>query len=346
MFEFLDRLAGNKRDQRLTMDQLALQQAQMQGQQGPQQPAQGQPVQPVSLDTLAAPKRKGGLSLDSLSQGLNDVSGKVGDFLTGDNYRRNSLGIAENIGRLNRQGEMQKALTLQNAELGKENRGFNRDVALESFKASLRPAERERPGAFQTIQEGRSNVTYYIPPDAGGDRSKWQKVGGGPKDAPNTENGLADNKFSLELGGKWFNESKDYFGAKQAYNSVLAANDDPGPAGDIALIFAFMKTLDPGSTVREGEFATAESAGSVSDSIWNRYNRVLKGERLGETRSDFVNQARLAFERKRKQQEIVNGRWQRKATAYGVNPNLVVDLEEMAMPESGVFDKNAYLGSK
>ena len=37
----------------------------------------------------------------------------------------------------------------------------------------------------------------------------------------------------------------------------------PDAAGDMALIFSYMKMLDPNSTVREGEYATAQDAGSI-----------------------------------------------------------------------------------
>ena len=42
----------------------------------------------------------------------------------------------------------------------------------------------------------------------------------------------------------------------------------------MALIFGFMKTQDPTSTVREGEFATAENArGMVGPHVRRMYNR-------------------------------------------------------------------------
>ena len=52
-----------------------------------------------------------------------------------------------------------------------------------------------------------------------------------------------------------------------------------GPAS-IAMVYKFMKSLDPASVVREGEFATAESAAGVPAQIANFYNKLVKGERL------------------------------------------------------------------
>ena len=54
-----------------------------------------------------------------------------------------------------------------------------------------------------------------------------------------------------------------------------------GPAS-IALVFKFMKALDPTSVVREGEFATAENSAGIPESISNTYNKLIRGERLGD----------------------------------------------------------------
>lgn len=65
----------------------------------------------------------------------------------------------------------------------------------------------------------------------------------------------------------------------------------------MALIFNYMKMLDPGSTVREGEFANAQNAASVPTRVRNMYNRAATGERLDEAqRADFFNQAQNIFE--------------------------------------------------
>ncbi len=54
-----------------------------------------------------------------------------------------------------------------------------------------------------------------------------------------------------------------------------------GPAS-ISIVYKFMKSLDPTSVVREGEFATAANAGGVPDNVLNVYNRLVEGERLPE----------------------------------------------------------------
>jgi hypothetical protein len=79
----------------------------------------------------------------------------------------------------------------------------------------------------------------------------------------------------------------------RAYGRVLTAVNDPSAVGDLSLIFGFMKMIDPGSVVREGERATAENVGNIPQNVWGFYNRILgTGERLtDEVKDDFRRQA-------------------------------------------------------
>lgn len=52
--------------------------------------------------------------------------------------------------------------------------------------------------------------------------------------------------------------------------------------GDLGLVFSFMKSLDPGSTVMAGEQATAQNAAGVPGQIRNAYNSIVSGERLND----------------------------------------------------------------
>ena len=66
--------------------------------------------------------------------------------------------------------------------------------------------------------------------------------------------------------------SKDYFTVRDSEAKINAVASDPSAASDLALIFSFMKVLDPGSVVREQEFANAQNAAGVPDQVRNLYN--------------------------------------------------------------------------
>jgi len=90
---------------------------------------------------------------------------------------------------------------------------------------------------------------------------------------------------------------KDFFQVSDANARIKAAGENPSAAGDLALIFNFMKMLDPGSTVREGEFATAEQSAGIPARIVGLYNKIVTGERLPpEQRKDFLNRADQLFD--------------------------------------------------
>jgi hypothetical protein len=86
--------------------------------------------------------------------------------------------------------------------------------------------------------------------------------------------------------------SKNFVEVRDAYGRIQASAKDPSAAGDLALIFNYMKMLDPGSTVREGEFATAQNAAGIPDQVRNMWNKAMSGERLGDPqRKDFTGRA-------------------------------------------------------
>ena len=114
-----------------------------------------------------------------------------------------------------------------------------------------------------------------------------------------------------------------------SYEKVQSAAKDPSAAGDLSLIFGYMKMLDPGSVVREGEFATAQNAAGVPDRVRNQWNRLQNGERLNPNqRTDFINQAANIYRSQMDQQNRFNSSFQNLANRTGVSPENVV-LKDM-----------------
>lgn len=99
-------------------------------------------------------------------------------------------------------------------------------------------------------------------------------------------------KDSSALRKEFLSQSKEYQKVRDSYTRVLGSTKDPSPAGDLSLIFNYMKMLDPGSVVRESEFATAAASGSYGQRIQAGVNRVLSGQRLApEMREDFLSKS-------------------------------------------------------
>lgn len=130
--------------------------------------------------------------------------------------------------------------------------------------------------------------------------------------------------------------SKEYVSIRNAYQQVLANSETVSITNDVAIIFSFMKILDPGSVVREGEQATARNAANVPDRIIGLYNRLLGGGRGGlapKQRANFVKSAKNLYEKAERRQRTREDRFRDLATLYKFNPELVVQTQILGFDE-------------
>lgn len=108
----------------------------------------------------------------------------------------------------------------------------------------------------------------------------------------------SDSDLSSEL-RKEFNSNADvkYFADMTQSFNRLVNSVGPDPASDMALIFNYMKMLDPGSTVREGEYATARQTTGLPGRVTNLYNYVVEGNQLNaEQRRAFFEKGKSIYE--------------------------------------------------
>lgn len=156
-------------------------------------------------------------------------------------------------------------------------------------------------------------------------------------------NGLADRGMRAEndLRGEYMKGAQSYIGMRDAWGKIQAATEKPSAAGDVALIYGFMRILDPGSTVREGEFATAANAGGIPDQVRATYNKALTGERLSDAiRADFVGQAQKLYEQSVSNYGKLRQQYTGLSSRYGLRPeNVVVDLSPTAMPKITITER-------
>jgi len=78
-----------------------------------------------------------------------------------------------------------------------------------------------------------------------------------------------------DLRKDWETQGKDFGIQSQFYKNMKSLAQLRSPQGDIGIIFSYMKLLDPVSSVREGEQATARNAPSVPEQVRGMYNRAL-----------------------------------------------------------------------
>jgi hypothetical protein len=135
-----------------------------------------------------------------------------------------------------------------------------------------------------------------------------------------------ETKFRKEYN----DQTKPYQEVKSAYGRVLSSEDTA--VGDLSLIFGYMKMLDPGSVVREGEFATAQNAAGVPERITNIYNKVATGQRLSPSqRESFKGQAKGLYSSALEGEKTVRTGLERISKGYGLNTdNIFYSATEQA----------------
>jgi hypothetical protein len=128
--------------------------------------------------------------------------------------------------------------------------------------------------------------------------------------------------------------SKEFVVVGDSYTRVTEAARDPSAAGDLSMIFAYMKMLDPNSVVREQEFANAQNAAGVPDRVRASWNKALNGERLAPAqRADFLRQADKLYKgQKGRHDATVKKRYTDMANRWAIDPNDVVGDLDIGFP--------------
>ena len=149
-------------------------------------------------------------------------------------------------------------------------------------------------------------------------------VGEYPDYGAEVEKGKTAFTQENQLREQYNSQTKTFRDVRDAYGRIVKSVEKPSAAGDLALIFNYMKMLDPGSTVREGEFANAQNSGGVPDIVRAQYNKIMSGERLSDTmRTDFYDRSTMLFETANDQYGQTKSEFDRIATGYGLDPRKI-----------------------
>lgn len=117
--------------------------------------------------------------------------------------------------------------------------------------------------------------------------------------------------------------SANFLTIRDSYSRVMASA--PTAAGDLSMIFNYMKMLDPGSVIRESEFAQAASSGSFGERIQGLVQRALDGRRLAApVRADFIAQAGALIGSELGRHAQMEEQYRRQASLIRVDPRQVV----------------------
>jgi hypothetical protein len=201
----------------------------------------------------------------------------------------------------------------------------------------------EKTGTFGAKEEGYRDLTAEevaargYPPGSyqiglsGANKDKVIRVGGAG--VGGEDQTAAQQRMESDLNAQYWDRTKDYRAVLSSYEKVVGTSETA--AGDQALIYNFMKMLDPNSAVLPGEYATAQNAGSVPVRFRAAYNKAVDGTILdAETRDDYRSQAKRILRTAQKSEQEVRKGITGMAERRGLNvANIFYNISPEYLPE-------------
>jgi|GEM_PF-6401009 len=154
-------------------------------------------------------------------------------------------------------------------------------------------------------------------------------------------------EFEDKLRKQYVARTGDLPKSRTQYQKLLDSANVPNAetgAGDVALVFSFMKMLDPGSVVRESEFALAKDTAGLLQRLQNALVKAEKGEFMSPTqRNEMVALAGKYMDAALEEEARVRGDLMGPVNAYGLSPENVFGT--IAAPTPSIDDDfNAVFG--
>src|SRR3990167_3647528 len=105
---------------------------------------------------------------------------------------------------------------------------------------------------------------------------------------------------SLSLLSKYDQQSTTYLNMRDAFHRMREVAANPNPlepaAGDMSLMYSYVRLLDPNTGVKEGEYATIQNAPGLPERWRNLYNRVVQGGKLPpEFKAEMLNKSEQMY---------------------------------------------------
>jgi len=122
--------------------------------------------------------------------------------------------------------------------------------------------------------------------------------------------------------------------SRSAYENLVANLESPSTGvSDLSHIFTFMKSLDPASAVRGGEFELAEGSSGALKNMLSKAKGLVSGERLSnDQRAYMVEEAEKAVAAKRKSADTAYNFYLDSAIRRGISRDLFPSSLDVTQP--------------
>jgi len=147
-------------------------------------------------------------------------------------------------------------------------------------------------------------------------------------------------KEEKELRNEYEKSTEGYETIKSAFNNIKELSKQQTGASDMGMVYAYIKLLDPTSTVGPGEKATAERAGGLNENIRGKVNVLLGQGSLSEKqRKDLIRSSKTLYDTKSKAVKSKASETKKLADRYGLNPGNIILNEPEDLEEADVTPK-------
>jgi len=143
-----------------------------------------------------------------------------------------------------------------------------------------------------------------------------------------------------ELRDEYNSLTKNFREVQDAHTKITTTS--PTGAGDMSLLYNYVKLLDPTSVVRESEFAAAAASGSFGERVQTAVNKVMTGQRLdANLRKDFINEASNLYKAQKAGADRIKDQYTNMAKRAKLNPeDVIVDYAAPASPVAAATSSN------
>jgi len=118
--------------------------------------------------------------------------------------------------------------------------------------------------------------------------------------------------------------AKNYIDTRDYYKRIKTSTKNESPAGDLAIVYNYMKMLDPGSVVRETEFAAAAATGAYGERVQAAAEKFLNGQRLTDSqKKDFLQSTENLYTEQKNSFNALKSKYGTIAKNYGLDPDRV-----------------------
>jgi len=166
-------------------------------------------------------------------------------------------------------------------------------------------------------------------------------------DAEITKSGFDKELFDAEnkILADYTKKTKELVESEISYNKLVEARKSQDGVGDLAMVFSFMKMLDPGSVVRESEFAQAQNTAGLLQKLQIAAESIKKGDLLSDKqRTNFLNLSKKFLEAGKIHMAKIRLDKGLQVKNYGLNPVNIFGSE--IAPPSFYLDEEVFNAAK